>query len=166
MTGALPRIGPPPREPDVVVGSRAELEALIGQRLGPSRWVEIAQEHVDGFAALCGDHQWVHVDTDRAAFGPYGTTIAHGFMALSLVTTLVTDLVGYANTRLRLNYGLDRVRFLAPMAVPARLRLHSELVSVTDIEAGARLEWSHEIEMDGSERPACVATALNVVVFD
>lgn len=141
-----------------------ELRAAQGERLGTSAWHEVTQEQVDGFADATGDHQWIHVDRDRAASGPFGTTVAHGFLTLSLIPRFSEEIFTVHGVRLALNYGCDKVRFPAPVPVGSRLRDAAELVDVVETARGVRLTVRHTIEIEGSERPACVADTLVLVV--
>jgi acyl dehydratase len=142
----------------------AEVRSAVGQRLGTSDWHEVTQEQIDGFADATGDHQWIHVDRERAAAGPFGTTVAHGFLTLSLIPRFTEQLFTVRGVRLALNYGCDRVRFPAPVPVGSRVRDTAELTEVVDSERGLRLTVRHTIEIEGGERPACVADTLVLVV--
>ena len=135
----------------------ADLAALQGQVIGTSGWVLVDQARIDQFAQATGDHQWIHVDPARAAAGPFGATVAHGFLTLSLLSQLATDAFRIADTRMGLNYGLDRVRFPAPVPVDSRLRASCTLKKFEPIEGGAQLTLAVTIEREGGAKPVCVA---------
>jgi acyl dehydratase len=136
----------------------SDLAALQGQLIGTSGWVEVDQVRIDQFAKATGDHQWIHVDPARAAAGPFGATVAHGFLTLSLLSQLAADAFRIADTRMGLNYGLDRVRFPSPVPVGSRLRAVCVLDRHDPIEGGAQLTLTVTIEREGGAKPACVAT--------
>lgn len=145
----------------VTVSSTAALKALVGQTLGPSDWLVVSQQQIDTFAEATGDRQWIHVDTQRAATdSPYGTTIAHGFLTLSLVSALVRAIVAFDGLRMAINYGLNRVRFVA--AVPAGSRIRASLVldDVTDVADGVQATWQVTVEREGQSKPCLVAEWL------
>ncbi|HUG08232.1 MAG TPA: MaoC family dehydratase [Acidimicrobiia bacterium] len=144
----------------VVVGSIDDVHALIGQDLGTSGWFELAQEDIDAFADLTGDDQWIHTDPERAATGPFGTTIAHGYLTLSLLLPLLEEVLIVENRTSSINYGLDRVRFPAPVPSGSRIRMSATLAEATDIESGVQVKIDCVFEVDGQERPACVARAV------
>ena len=135
----------------------ADLAALEGQEIGRSGWVVVGQASIDQFAQATGDEQWIHVDPARAAAGPFGTTVAHGFLTLSLLSQLFTAAVAFEDVRLSLNYGLNRVRFPSPVPVDSRLRALCVLDSFEAIEGGAQLTITVTIEREGGAKPACVA---------
>lgn len=137
-----------------------ELEGLVGQELGVSEWVQIDQKRVDAFADVTGDDQWIHTDPERAAEGRFGTTIAHGLLSLSLLPFLSSDVFQITGVRSRINYGYDRIRFPQPVLVGDRVRDRIVLDAVISIPAGARLTLTHVIEIEGRDRPACVAVGL------
>ncbi|WP_295646863.1 MaoC family dehydratase [uncultured Methylibium sp.] len=138
----------------------ADLQALVGQDLGESDWVLVDQARVDRFADATGDHQWIHLDAARAAAGPYGTTIAHGFLTLSLLPMLFETAYAVADTRMGVNYGLNRVRFPAPVPVGSRVRGRFRLLSYEPIDGGAQLVVEATIEREGSTKPVCVAESV------
>jgi len=138
----------------------ADLEALIGEPLGSSEWITIEQSRIDRFADATGDHQWIHVDPALAAKGPFGTPIAHGFLTLSLLPTFFETAFAVADVRMGVNYGLNRVRFTAPVPVGSRLRAHFKLLAYERIEGGAQLIVEASIEREGSDKPVCVAESL------
>lgn len=137
-----------------------ELEGLVGQELGVSDWVRIDQKRINEFAAVTGDDQWIHTDPERAAEGRFGATVAHGLLTLSLLPMLSADVFQITGARSRINYGYDRVRFPHPVLVGDRVRDRIRLNTVTAVPAGIRLTLTHAIEIEGRERPACVATGL------
>ena len=128
-----------------------------GLELGPSEWVEITQERIDGFAASTGDNQWIHVDPTRAAAGPFGTTIAHGFLTLSLLPELWFELAGDAGYRLAVNYGVDRVRFPAPVPSGSRVRARFKVGEISEVNGGEQAVIEATVEREGGEKPVCVA---------
>ena len=137
-----------------------ELAEAAGEELGTSEWVEITQERVDQFANATGDHQWIHVDLERAAAGPFGGTIAHGFLTLSLVPWLGSQIFGLETPGAKLNYGVNKVRFPNPVKVGKRIRLHVAMGEVVEIPAGRQLTLKHTIEIEGEEKPGCVAETV------
>ncbi|WP_068278509.1 MaoC family dehydratase [Aldersonia kunmingensis] len=136
-----------------------ELRAAIGTEVGTSEWITIDQERIDRFAEATGDHQWIHVDAERAADGPYGATIAHGFLTLSLLAP-ITQQVMVVNARMAINYGLGKVRFISPVTVGSRVRGTVTLDSVTDVPGGVQAERTVTIAAEGADKPACVAVSL------
>ncbi|MCV7280265.1 MaoC family dehydratase [Mycolicibacterium flavescens] len=149
------------------IGSVDDAVAAVGAELGVSSWLEVNQQRVDQFAEVTGDHQWIHVDVERAKTeSPYGTTIAHGFLTLSLIPALSKDNYVVENTKMALNYGLNKVRFLAPVPAGSRVRVRSELAdAVTSGEDTVNLTVRHTVEIDGSEKPAAVAELIARYVF-
>ena len=136
----------------------AELERLVGTELGVSDWRIVTQQQVDGFADATDDHQWIHVDPERAAReSPYGATVAHGFLSLSLIVALVSEVVEVPDARIGINYGLDRVRFPAPVPVGSRIRGRVVLAGFEPIAGGAQLRFAVTVEREGSEKPCVVA---------
>ena len=135
----------------------ADLAALQGQVIGTSGWVDVDQARIDQFAQATGDRQWIHVDPARAVAGPFGTTVAHGFLTLAMLSELATDAFRIADTRMGLNYGLDRVSFPSPVPVGSRLRAVCVLDRFEQIDGGAQLTLTVTIEREGGARPACVA---------
>ena len=149
------------------IGSFDDLTPLIGTHLGHSAGHQVTQERVDLFAEATGDHQWIHVDPERAAAGPFGGTIAHGYLTLSLGPVLLHDIVTWENIRMGVNYGLNKVRFPSPVPVGATLRLGAVLVGAEQLGDGgvqATLELTFEVE--GSPKPACVAELLLRYYFE
>ena len=137
-----------------------ELRAAKGTEVGVSEWFTVAQERIDGFADATEDHQWIHVDAAKAADGPFGTTIAHGFLTLSLLSRLVQDVYRIDGVRMGVNYGLNKVRFTSPVPVDSRVRARVELVDVADVTGGVQLTIGVTVEIEGSEKPALVAEWL------
>jgi acyl dehydratase len=149
------------------IGSIDEAIAATGAELGVSRWFEIDQTRIDQFAEVTLDHQWIHVDVDRAkSESPYGATIAHGFLTLSLIPGLSKENYRVENAKMGINYGLNKVRFLAPVTVGSRVRVRSELADAAKVsDDSVNLTVRHTIELDGSEKPAAVAELIARVVF-
>ncbi|HWB72801.1 MAG TPA: MaoC family dehydratase [Egibacteraceae bacterium] len=137
-----------------------ELPAQVGRHLGYSGWHEVTQEQVDQFAEATGDHQWIHVDPERAASGPFGRTIAHGYLTLSLVPALLDEVLRIKDARLIVNYGLNRVRFPAPVPVGERVRLAVECTSASVFESGVQVMLLMTFEVTGQTKPACIADAV------
>ena len=150
-----------------VIASIDDALASVGTELGVSDWLGIDQARIDAFAEATGDHQWIHVDPARAkAESPYGTTIAHGLLTLSLIPALSKQCFVVENTRMGINYGLNKVRFIAPVPVDSRLRVRSELADVTRIDdATAHLTVRHTVEVDGNDKPAALAEMIGRYVF-
>jgi acyl dehydratase len=140
----------------------ADLPAAVGQELGVTGWIRLEQDRVDTFAEATGDRQWIHVDPARAASGPFGTTIAHGFLTLSLVAGLIGDVLRVVDRRLAVNYGLERVRFTAPVPVGSDVRLRATLVGAEPRVGGTLLRIGIVIELRGSEKPALVGEMLTI----
>jgi acyl dehydratase len=138
-----------------------EVKAAVGRHLGTSDWLEITQERIDRFADATGDHQWIHVDAERAAAGPFGTTIAHGYLTLSLSNALLPDIVEVQGVSMGVNYGVGKVRFPAPVPVGSRIRATAELVAADDVAGGVQTTVLITVELEGSEKPACVIESLS-----
>jgi len=138
------------------------LKALIGKQIGPGDWRELTQEDIDTFADLSGDHQWIHVDPERAAKeSPFGTTVAHGNLTLSLIDGLRLDLISSSGFALGVNYGWNKVRFPAPVPAGSRLRAKAEIVSVDEVGGGWwQVVTRFTVEVEGQEKPACVADSV------
>ncbi len=134
-----------------------EFRALVGQHLGHSDWVEMSQDRIDRFADATGDHQWIHVDPERAATGPFGTTVAHGYLTLSLVPLLLAQVVRVEGAALSVNYGCNRVRFPSPVPAGSDVRLGASVASVEDVEAGVQVVLDVTVEVRGAEKPSCAA---------
>jgi acyl dehydratase len=143
-----------------------ELQPLVGQEVAVSGWITVDQARIDGFAEATGDHQWIHVDPERAREGPFGTTVAHGFLTLSLLPLLTQEAIAVHNTKMGVNYGLNKVRFPAPVPVDSRLRGRFKLLQIDLLEPlagvpGAQLVWEVTIEREGSTKPVCVAESVS-----
>jgi acyl dehydratase len=139
----------------------ADVQALVGRELAISDWILIDQARIDHFAAATGDHQWIHVDPVRAAAGPFGATIAHGFLTLSLLPHFFESGFTIDDVKMGVNYGLNRVRFPAPVRVGSRLRGHFKLLEYQPLEGGAQLTVEVTVELEGSPKPACVAESVS-----
>ena len=137
-----------------------ELAAVVGEDLGTTDWLEVTQDRVDAFAEATGDHQWIHVDVARAAAGPFGGTIAHGYLTLALVPHFNAELFALETPGARLNYGVNKVRFPNPVMVGKRIRLHVKMGEVLDIPAGKQLTVQHTVEIEDEIKPACVAETV------
>ncbi|HWS34332.1 MAG TPA: MaoC family dehydratase [Actinoplanes sp.] len=141
-----------------IVNGLDGLRSLAGTDLGPSAWLEITQDRIDTFADATGDHQWIHVDVERAAQGPFGAPIAHGHLTLSLVIPLFTQVLHVEGISMGVNYGLDRVRFPAPVRAGDRIRLTATVVSVDDVpDGGLQGVFDFTVEIENAPKPACVA---------
>jgi acyl dehydratase len=138
-----------------------EMQALVGQDLGSSDWLTVQQDRIDQFARATGDLQWIHTDPARAAAGPFGATVAHGFLTLSLVPVLSEAAFTVDDVRMGVNYGLNRVRFAAPVRVGSRVRGHFKLLSYEALEGGAQMTVQATVELEGSAKPACVAETVS-----
>lgn len=136
---------------------------LLGRELGPTSWIEISQERIDAFAAATDDPQWIHVDRERAATGPFGTTIAHGFLTLSLCVPMLYEVLPESGT-MAVNYGTDRVRFPAPVPSGGRIRGRFHVLDVEATASGERVRIEAAVECDGIEKPVCVAELLVLAV--
>jgi acyl dehydratase len=138
----------------------SDLVGLVGSLLGTSDWLDIDQLRIDQFAAVTGDSQWIHIDPVRAAAGPFGTTVAHGYLTLSLLPVMVRSAFRVGNVRMTVNYGLNRVRFPAPVPVGSRLRGHFKLASFETIPGGAQVIAAVTCEREGHSKPVCVAESV------
>jgi len=138
----------------------AEVAAAVGQDLGVSDWVLIDQARIDAFAETTGDHQWIHVDRERAAAGPFGTTIAHGFLTLSLLSGFFHQTYTVQGVAMGINYGLGKVRFPSPVPSGSRVRGATRLVEVTEVAGGIQCTFETVISIEGQEKPACVAESI------
>ncbi|WP_330255157.1 MaoC family dehydratase [Nocardia sp. NBC_00565] len=151
----------------VIYRGVADLEAAVGKELGPTGWFTVGQERIDGFADATEDHQWIHVDPVRAVDGPFGATVAHGFLTLSLVPYFVNCLRRIEDVRMGVNYGLDKVRFPAPVRAGSRIRARTTMIRLDRVEGGAvQLVTRTTIEVDGDVKPACVADLVSRYYFD
>ena len=154
--------------PDVIAPSRtipyADLSGSLGVRFGPTPWTMVTQPQVDGFADLTHDHQWIHVDEQRASDGPFGTTIAHGYLTLSLVPFLLGQLLEVTGVSMAVNYGLEKVRFPAPVPVGASLQASAEIVGVEVSGTSSRVTVRVAVDCDQADRPVCVADVVILFV--
>lgn len=139
----------------------ADLAAAVGRHLGYSTWLEITQDRINQFADATGDHQWIHVDPVRAKDGPFGACIAHGYLTLALVNLFLPQIVEVRGIRMGVNYGVDKVRFPAAVRVGARIRGGGELMSVETVKGGVQATIRVTVEIEGSERPGCVADTIS-----
>ena len=137
------------------------LKAVVGEHLGHSPWVEITQERVNQFADATGDHQWIHVDVERAkAESPFGGPIAHGYLTLSLLPAMMPEIVRTTGFKMGVNYGTNKVRFMSPVPVGSNLRLGAKLLSVDDVPGGVQMVYEATFEVEGNQKPACVAEVV------
>ena len=148
----------------VMPRSFADLEALVGKEIGPTEWHEVTQERVNAFADVTGDHQWIHVDPERAASSPLGTTIAHGLYSLSLGPVFSYSLLSFESFTHSLNYGYDKVRFPAPLPIGSRVRMRLTVTSVEQVGGGVQIRTLQTFEREGSDKPVGVAESLARVV--
>jgi acyl dehydratase len=145
--------------------SADELRAAKGTHLGYSEWVEITQERIDLFADATGDHQWIHTDPERAKDGPFGTTIAHGYLTLSITNYLFPQIMRVRGITMGVNYGANKVRFPAPVPVGSRIRLGAEILETEDVAGGIQVVTRNTVEVEGSDKPGCVVEAISRYVF-
>ncbi len=139
----------------------SELQAAVGRHLGTSDWLEITQERIDQFAEATGDHQWIHVDPERAKNGPFGTCIAHGYLTQSLVNFFLPQIVDVQGISMGVNYGANRLRFPAPVPVGSKVRGVAELLEVEEVKGGVQATIRVTVEIEGSERPGCVIDTIS-----
>jgi acyl dehydratase len=132
----------------------------VGDTFGPSSWIEITQEKINLFAEATGDHQWIHVDPEKAKQGPFGTTIGHGYLTLSLLPVASSEVIPPSGGRMGINYGVNRVRFPSPVPVGSRVRATFELKELEQIEGGTQATFVATVERDGQEKPVCVAETI------
>ncbi|MEU5610678.1 MaoC family dehydratase [Streptomyces sparsogenes] len=138
-----------------------ELRAAVGEDLGPSDWLEVDQKRIDLFADATGDHQWIHVDPEKAATGPFGTTIAHGYLTLSLLPAFTPQLLTVEGVRMGINYGVNKVRFPSPVPVGSRLRATGRVAEVTEVaDGGFQVTLVVTVEREGGDKPVCVAESV------
>ncbi|MEV6650655.1 MaoC family dehydratase [Streptomyces sp. NPDC051219] len=145
--------------------SAEELRAAVGEQLGESDWLEVDQKRIDLFADATGDHQWIHVDPEKAAAGPFGSTIAHGYLTLSLLPTLVPQIMRVEGMKMGINYGANKVRFPSPVPVGSRLRATGVITDVTEAGGGVQVTAAITIEREGGDKPACVAESVSRFYF-
>jgi len=148
-----------------VLRGREELHAAVGETLGTGPWLSVDQDRIDGFADVTEDHQWIHVDAERAAAGPFGATIAHGYLTLALIPRLGADIFRIEGARMGINYGLEKVRFPHPVPAGSRVRATATLDAAEETPSGVRAVVTYVIEIDGVAKPACIAQTVRVVVF-
>ena len=144
----------------LTIPALAALPGLIGSALGTSDWHEVTQEQVNEFADATGDHQWIHVDAERAAAGPFGGTIAHGYLTLSLIPVLLSGAIRVDGIRMGINYGLNKVRFPAPVPVGSLVRATGVLKEAKEIPGGMQAVYEVTVQVEGGEKPACVAETV------
>lgn len=150
----------PTVEPMKVFARLSDLAACVGQHVATTEWLTITQEQVNEFARATHDEQWIHVDVERARQGPFGAPIAHGFLTLSLLSRFFGEAVHVQEVRMGVNYGLNKVRFPAPVPVGSRVRAHLTLAQATPIDKGLQILWEVSVEREGSDKPVCVAESL------
>jgi acyl dehydratase len=144
------------------IESLAALKDLVGQEVAVTDWIEITQERINLFADATGDHQWIHVDVERSKReSPFGAPVAHGFLTLSLLPMMMESAIVMRDVRMGVNYGLNKVRFPAPVPVGSRVRGHMKLLSVEDIPGGAQMVWEVTMEREGGDKPVCVAESVS-----
>ena len=140
----------------------ADLKACVGDEVAVSDWEEVTQERIDRFAEATGDYQWIHVDAERAARGPFGRTIAHGFLTLSMLPHFFQNSIELKDVKMGINYGLNRVRFTSPVPVGSEVRARMKLLSIEDLpDNGAQMIWEVIFERKGADRPVCVAESIS-----
>jgi acyl dehydratase len=145
----------------LTVNGLDELKKLAGSDLGTSEWIEVTQQRIDTFADATGDHQWIHVDPERAKDGPFGTPIAHGYLTLSLFIPLFTELLDVQGVTTKVNYGLNKVRFPSPVKVGSRIRLTARLAEVEEVPGGVQITVDGAVEIEGGAKPAAVLQSLS-----
>lgn len=145
----------------VTANGLADLHALAGSELGVTDWLEVGQDRIDTFADATDDHQWIHTDPQKAAQGPFGAPIAHGYLTLSLFIPLFTDLLDVRGVTTKVNYGLDKVRFPSPVKAGSRIRLRATLATVDEVRGGVQIAVDGTVEIEGGDKPACVLRSLS-----
>lgn len=147
--------------------STAAVLASVGQALGPTEWITVTQERINTFADATGDHQWIHVDPERAQAGPFGACVAHGYLTLSLANLFLPQLVRYEQLKMGVNYGCDKVRFPAPVKVGARIRGRGEVVAAEPVKGdGVQITVRISVEIEGADKPGCVVDTISRLYFD
>lgn len=147
--------------------SNAAVLASVGQALGPTEWTTVTQERINTFADATGDHQWIHVDPERAQAGPFGACVAHGYLTLSLANLFLPQLVRYERLKMGVNYGCDKVRFPAPVKVGARIRGRGEVVAAEPVKGdGVQITVRISVEIEGADKPGCVVDTISRLYFD
>jgi len=144
-----------------VFNSPADLASAVGTTLGQSEWIEITQDRINTFADATGDHQWIHVDVERAKRGPFGAPIAHGYLTLSLVSLFLPQIMEVRGISMGVNYGTEKVRFPSPVTVGSRIRGRGELISVEPVKGGVQAVVRVTVEIDGKDKPACVVDTIS-----
>lgn len=147
-----------------VINGVSELEQLVGQELGASEWIQVDQDRVNLFADATGDHQWIHIDEEKAKNGPFGATIAHGFLTLSLLPHLGAQVTKITGMKMTINYGLNKVRFPSPVKVGSKLRDVVTLKEVTRKDSGVQVVMNHVLEIEGQDRPAAIVEAVSLLI--
>ncbi len=147
-----------------ILNNSLEIAEAAGQELGVSEWIAITQDRIDMFADATGDRQWIHVDPERAAEGPFGVTVAHGYLTLSMLPFLGAQVFAFAGNLARVNYGLNKVRFVSPVRVGAKIRNRVVMLEVVDVKKGQQVTLQHTIEIKGAEKPACVAETVTLLM--
>ncbi|MGI5371044.1 dehydratase [Streptomyces sp. A244] len=137
-----------------------DLKSAVGEQLGYTDWLDIDQKRIDLFAEATGDHQWIHVDPEKAAAGPFGTTIAHGYLTLSLLPLFGPQLIAVEGVKMGVNYGTNKVRFPAPVPVGSRLRATAAISSVEEVTGGVQVAVAFSVEREGGDKPVCVAESV------
>ncbi|RFC71647.1 MaoC family dehydratase [Streptomyces sp. AcE210] len=145
----------------ITVNGLAELKKLAGADLGSSEWTDVTQERIGTFADATGDHQWIHTDPERAKEGPFGAPIAHGYLTLSLFIPMFTELLDVEGVTTKVNYGLNKVRFPAPVPAGSRIRLAARLAGVEDVPGGVQITVDGTVEIEGAAKPACVLQSVS-----
>lgn len=154
------------REPSVVVRSRAQLDRLVGQELVPSEWHSVDQQRIDRFAEVTSDFQWIHVDPERARSGPFGSTIAHGYLTLSLVPLLLTEIIDFdRDAVVTMNYGIERTRFPAPVPVDTQIRAVGRVAEVAPSPAGSKIRFEVVVESSSGDKPVLVTDLIWIATF-
>ena len=144
------------------IASLAELKSLVGEEVAVSDWFEVTQQRINTFAEATGDHQWIHLDVERAKReSPFGGTIAHGFLTLSMLPMLMESVIVMSDVKMGVNYGLNKVRFPAPVPAGSRIRGRMKLLEVEDIPGGAQMTWQVTMEREGGDKPVCVAESVS-----
>jgi acyl dehydratase len=141
------------------MGMLEDLQGRVGQEIGVGDWIAVEQDRIQQFADATGDHQWIHLDEEKAKAGPFGTTIAHGFLTLSLIPAIAPGILP-EGVHMTINYGLDRVRFISPVPSGSRVRARSKVMEVKEVTGGVQVKTEVTIEIEGGEKPACVAEML------
>jgi len=147
-----------------ILNDRDEIAAAAGDELGVSEWVVINQERINLFAEATGDRQWIHIDPERAADGPFGSTIAHGYLTLSMLPGLGAQVFAFAGDFARVNYGLNKVRFVTPVTVDSKVRDRVHVLEVKDLDRGQQVTLQHTVEIKGHDKPACVAETVTLLM--